>query len=64
VAGPFGVGGEVAAIVAEKAFGALEAPVLRLTGPDAPAAASFPLEQAFVPQTDRVVSAVLGQFAR
>ena len=32
-----GVGAEVAAIVAEKAFGALKAPVLRLTGPDAPA---------------------------
>jgi pyruvate dehydrogenase E1 component beta subunit len=63
-AGPCGVGAEVAAIVAEKAFGALKAPVLRLTGPDAPAAASFPLEQAFVPQTDRVVRAVLGQFAR
>jgi pyruvate dehydrogenase E1 component beta subunit len=63
-AGPCGVGAEVAAIVAEKAFGALKAPVLRLTGPDAPAAASFPLEQAFVPQKERVVSAVLGQFAR
>ncbi|MBK1842536.1 alpha-ketoacid dehydrogenase subunit beta [Azospirillum sp. YIM B02556] len=53
-----GVGAEVAALVAEKAFASLRAPVLRLTGPDAPAPASFPLEQAFVPQADAVVEAV------
>ncbi|CAO3360395.1 alpha-ketoacid dehydrogenase subunit beta [Azospirillum melinis] len=53
-----GVGAEVAALVAEKAFASLQAPVLRLTGPDAPAPASFPLEQAFVPQADAVVAAV------
>jgi acetoin:2,6-dichlorophenolindophenol oxidoreductase subunit beta len=35
-----GVGAEVAAIVAEKAFDALRAPVLRLTGPDAPTRAA------------------------
>lgn len=57
-AGPCGVGAEIAAIVAEKAFGALKAPVLRITGPDAPAAASFPLEAASVPQADRVVESV------
>ncbi|CAO3431982.1 alpha-ketoacid dehydrogenase subunit beta [Azospirillum endophyticum] len=53
-----GVGAEIAAMVAEKAFASLRAPVLRLTGPDAPAPASFPLEQAFVPQADAVVEAV------
>jgi pyruvate dehydrogenase E1 component beta subunit len=53
-----GVGAEIAALVAEKAFTSLRAPVLRLTGPDAPAPASFPLEQAFVPQADAVVAAV------
>ena len=53
-----GVGAEIAALVAEKAFASLRAPVLRLTGPDAPAPASFPLEQAFVPQADAVVAAV------
>jgi pyruvate dehydrogenase E1 component beta subunit len=56
-----GVGAEVAAIVAEKAFSALKAPVVRLTGPDAPAAASFPLEQAFVPSVEKIVTAALGQ---
>ncbi len=54
-----GVGAEVAAIVAEKAFGALKAPVLRLTGPDAPAASSWPLEQAGVPQAGAVQEAAL-----
>ncbi len=56
-----GVGAEVAAIIAEKAFGALKAPVVRLTGPDAPAAASFPLELAFVPTVEKIVRAALGQ---
>ncbi|MGQ9365755.1 alpha-ketoacid dehydrogenase subunit beta [Azospirillum sp. ST 5-10] len=55
-----GVGAEVAALVAEKAFGQLRAPVLRLTGPDAPAPASFPLEQAFAPQVGDIVAAAGG----
>jgi pyruvate dehydrogenase E1 component beta subunit len=54
-----GVGAEVAAIVAEKAFGSLKAPVLRLTGRDAPAASSWALEQAGVPQADGIVQASL-----
>ncbi|WP_247883971.1 transketolase C-terminal domain-containing protein [Azospirillum sp. B21] len=56
-----GVGAEIAALVAEKAFASLRAPVLRLTGPDSPAPASFPLEQAFVPQADAIVAAVRSQ---
>jgi pyruvate dehydrogenase E1 component beta subunit len=54
-----GVGAEVAALVAERAFAALKAPVLRLTGPDAPAAASYPLEQAYAPQPAAIEAAVL-----
>ncbi|HYH38200.1 MAG TPA: alpha-ketoacid dehydrogenase subunit beta [Azospirillum sp.] len=53
-----GVGAEIAALLAEKAFGDLRAPVMRLTGPDAPAPASFPLEQAFAPSTDTIVATV------
>lgn len=49
-----GVGAEVAALIAEHAFESLKAAPLRLTGPDAPAPASFPLERAFVPQADAV----------
>ena len=57
-AGPCGVGAEVAALIAEKAFDKLKAPVVRVTGPDAPPAASYPLEQAYVPQADRIADAV------
>ena len=56
-AAPCGVGAEISAILAEKAFGALKAPVVRLTGPDAPAAASFPLEAAFAPNADAIGAA-------
>lgn len=56
---PCGVGAEVSAILAEKAFRALKAPVVRLTGPDAPAAASFPLEAAYAPQSDAIAAAAL-----
>ncbi|MDO9142739.1 alpha-ketoacid dehydrogenase subunit beta [Rhodoferax sp.] len=52
-----GVGAEVAAIVAEKAFDALKAPVLRLTSPDVPAPSSYPLELAFAPQADAIMAA-------
>ncbi len=55
--GSCGVGAEVSALVSEKAFDALVAPIVRLTGPDAPAPASYPLEQAFVPQAVQVVAA-------
>ena len=54
-----GVGAEISAILAEKAFDALKAPVIRLTGPDAPPPASFPLEQAFVPQPDSIFEAAV-----
>jgi len=55
---PCGVGAEVAAIISEKGFASLKAPVVRLTGPDAPPPASYPLEQAFVPQADAIATAV------
>lgn len=58
-AGPCGVGAEVAAIIAEKAFHALRAPVARLTGPDAPPPASFPLETAFAPSAEAIHDAAL-----
>jgi pyruvate/2-oxoglutarate/acetoin dehydrogenase E1 component len=52
-----GVGAEVAAIVAEQAFDALRAPVLRITSPDVPAPSSYPLELAFTPQADAIAAA-------
>jgi pyruvate dehydrogenase E1 component beta subunit len=52
-----GVGVEIAAILAEKAFAALKAPVLRITSPDVPAPSSYPLELAFAPQADEIAKA-------
>lgn len=54
-----GVGAEVAALVSEQAFESLKAPVLRITGPDAPAPSSYVLEGAFIPQAAAIVSAGL-----
>jgi pyruvate dehydrogenase E1 component beta subunit len=53
-----GVGAEISAIVAEKAFTWLKAPVLRVTGPDVPAPSSYMLEQAFIPQPQSIVDTV------
>ncbi|MCW8194602.1 alpha-ketoacid dehydrogenase subunit beta [Proteobacteria bacterium 005FR1] len=53
-----GMAAELAALAASKAFDALRAPVVRLTGPDAPAASSWVLEQAAVPNAGDVVSSV------
>lgn len=52
-----GVGAEIAAVVAEEAFDVLKAPIVRLGGPDAPVASSYPLEQAFVPQAPAIAAA-------
>ena len=52
-----GIGAEIAALVAEQAFAALKAPIIRLGGPDAPVAASYPLEQASVPQAAAIAAA-------
>ncbi len=52
-----GIGAEIAALVAEKAFARLKAPIIRLGGPDAPVAASYPLEQASVPQAAAIAAA-------
>ena len=59
-AAPCGVGAEIAALVSEKAFEALKAPVRRLTGPDAPAPSSWVLEQAGVPQPEAIVRTAAG----
>ena len=54
-----GVGAEIAALIAEKAFGDLDAPVRRLGGLDVPVPFSPPLEDAY-----RVGSADIAQAAR
>lgn len=54
-----GVGAEIAAMASEHAFESLKAPVARLTGPDAPSASSWVLEQAGVPQPEAIRAAAL-----
>jgi 2-oxoisovalerate dehydrogenase E1 component beta subunit len=50
-----GLGGELAAIIAEQAFDHLDAPIIRLTAPDTPVPYSPPLEEAFLPGVSRVI---------
>jgi pyruvate dehydrogenase E1 component beta subunit len=52
-----GVGAEIAATIAEKAFDALKGRVVRVAGPDVPAPSSYALEQAFVPPPGSIVDA-------
>ncbi|NJM08812.1 alpha-ketoacid dehydrogenase subunit beta [Candidatus Gracilibacteria bacterium] len=52
-----GVGGEVAALIAERAFEYLDAPIARLAAPDTPVPYSPPLEDAFRPNTRTILTA-------
>jgi pyruvate dehydrogenase E1 component beta subunit len=54
----FGVSAEIAALMAENAFDALKAPVLRVALPDCPAPASRALEDAYYPTANDIVQAV------
>jgi 2-oxoisovalerate dehydrogenase E1 component beta subunit len=52
-----GIAAEVMAIIMEKAFDSLDAPVMRLTGPDVPAMPfNHVLEEAFMPNVDRILA--------
>jgi pyruvate/2-oxoglutarate/acetoin dehydrogenase E1 component len=53
-----GVGAEVAATIAEKAFEHLDAPVERLAPPNTPVPFSPPLEDAYLPQVADIEAAV------
>lgn len=53
-----GFGGEIAALVAEEAFGALKAPVKRVAAPDIPVPFSPPLEQFYIPNEGQLIKAV------
>ncbi len=54
-----GYGAEIAAILAEEAFGDLDAPVRRLAGPDVPAMPySHPFESWFMLDADRIAKAI------
>lgn len=53
-----GFGGEIAALVADKGFDLLDAPIKRVAPPDTPVPFSPVLEQAFIPQAPAIVAAV------
>lgn len=55
---PFGIGAEIAAAVADKAFDDLDAPIRRLNGLHTPTPYSPPLEAAVVPHLEHVVQAI------
>ncbi|MCZ2148090.1 MAG: alpha-ketoacid dehydrogenase subunit beta [Bryobacterales bacterium] len=50
-----GFGGEIAARITEKAFEDLDGPVLRLAAPDTPVPYCPPLEEAYLPNADKLV---------
>ena len=50
-----GVGAEISASVNEKAFGYLDAPIVRIACPDTPIPFSPPLEQLYIPNADKIV---------
>jgi 2-oxoisovalerate dehydrogenase E1 component beta subunit len=54
----FGIGAEVAAVIAEEGFDLLDAPVARLAPPNVPVPFSPTLEDAYIPQVDDIVEAV------
>jgi 2-oxoisovalerate dehydrogenase E1 component beta subunit len=53
-----GIGGEIAALIAEQAFEWLDAPVVRVASIDTPVPYSPPLEDYYLPQTKDVLEAV------
>jgi 2-oxoisovalerate dehydrogenase E1 component beta subunit len=52
-----GIAGEIAAIVCESAFEDLDGPVMRVTGLDTPVPYAPPLEERFLPSTEKIVAA-------
>ncbi len=54
----YGVGAEIAAMIMEKAFDSLDAPVLRVTGLDTPVPYSHRLENEVIPSVGGIVQAV------
>ncbi|MGO9097336.1 MAG: alpha-ketoacid dehydrogenase subunit beta [Bryobacteraceae bacterium] len=50
-----GVGAELAARIAERAFDSLDAPIVRIAAPDTPVPFSPPLEDAFLPNAEKVL---------
>jgi pyruvate/2-oxoglutarate/acetoin dehydrogenase E1 component len=52
-----GIGAEIAAVLAERCFEYLDGPLVRVTAPDTPVPYSPPLEEAFLPNAEKVCKA-------
>jgi 2-oxoisovalerate dehydrogenase E1 component beta subunit len=52
-----GMAGELAALIAEKAFEDLDGPIIRVTAPDTPVPFSPPLEEYFLPNAQKLAEA-------
>ena len=52
-----GMAGELAALLAEKAFEDLDGPIIRVTAPDTPVPFAPPLEEYFLPNVRKVADA-------
>ena len=52
-----GMAGELAAMIAEKAFEDLDGPIVRVTAPDTPVPFSPPLEECFLPNVQKIADA-------
>ena len=53
-----GIGGEIAAIIAEKAFEHLDGPIIRVTSLDTPVPYSPALEEVFRPNAEKLTKAI------
>ncbi len=56
--GPCSIASEIAATVAEHAFGALKAPIVRLARASVPVPFSPPLEDAITPSVEDIAAAI------
>jgi pyruvate/2-oxoglutarate/acetoin dehydrogenase E1 component len=52
-----GIGAEIAAVLSERCFEYLDGPLVRVTAPDTPVPYSPPLEEAFLPNAEKVCKA-------
>lgn len=52
-----GVSAEISALIAEKGFASLKAPILRVASPDVPTPAGYTLEEAFYPGSKEIIAA-------
>ncbi len=53
---------DISALVGEKGFTSLRSPIRMITGPHTPIPFSPPLEDAFIPSSEKIIEAVRGQF--